>query len=248
MQDLIHSLKPKISAIEETMISAQLHKEGYNIQTDNQNYNTEYIIGCDGTDSITQSILQVSSENRAPYHICVIPAHIESDSLLQRYTKDFILASLPGSSGTIIISSKKPIHHIDIETIKALFGHNCEIHSIHEPKYFKITPKLTHSCYKHNALLLGNASLTIEPISAQGLNHTIAQIEKLSKITTWSSEYILPTSHDIQKANTQLYRHMHLITQTQSASRLARKLLFKSQYITPLIHDHIWAFGNRHDN
>ena len=178
MLDLINSLKPKSPPIEETVISGKLIPTGFELKTKQQSYITEYIIGCDGEQSITQSICDIPSKKRPIYHVCVIPAHIEAASLIQRYHKTYILAALPGTQGTIIVSSKKPIQNINLKTLRTLFGHNCEINSIQEPRHFRVTPKLTQSCFKYNALLLGNAALTIEPISAQGLNHTIAQISK----------------------------------------------------------------------
>lgn len=248
MPELISALKPKSPVIEEHVITGRQNSHGFKITTDKRTYDTQYVIGCDGEKSITQFVCQIPSEYRDPYHICVIPSHVEATSLIQRYSKEYILAVLPGTNGTLIVSSKKAIPPINIKMLQDLFGHNCEINTIQKPRYFRLTPKLAKSCYKHNALLLGNAALTIEPISAQGLNHTIAQIQKFSTLTTWSPEQIAPIAQDVQQANQQLYQQMHLLTHTQSMSRLTRHLLFKVQHLTPIIHDQIWAFGNRYDS
>lgn len=200
------------------------------------------LICADGSPSIGTRMATISYQKRPAYHCVIIPANIDSDHLIQRYQRNYIAAAIPGERGAIILSSHHPLNHIEFNQDHLSDILKIPIHSCSDPIFQTITPAVASNWYQDNVMLLGNAALSIEPVSAQGLNHAL---NILSKLNTFSpSEDFVQT---IQKKHHRLFNQMQWITNMNLSGKLLQTAAFYSQVATPFFQDCIYQFGNQYD-
>lgn len=246
-QDLQSELERYSSPINGKVSAHKRTTLGYKLFiNENDEINTQYIIGCDGNVSEMKKLANIQSQSRPPYHILMIDADISGQSLIQRFGSHHIAAVIPSKNGKIILSSKSPLDSgsISPQSLQALFTHHCYIGEIKKISQFCIQPHLAESCFQNNILLFGNSALTIEPVAAQGLNHTIANIKKLMTLNGWEHTNIQLIMNEIQKNNQVLYQKMERVCDLSLISRLRNKALITSGVVSPLIHDCLYQFGS----
>lgn len=246
LQDLLKGLntfsKPSYEKITSGKSSPHL-----SLSTPNEDFETEYLIGCDGSSSLSAKIAGITYQDRQSYHCIVIPANIEGNLLIQKHSSRYILAVIPDSNGSIVISSQYPLQNItpSLKSLQRMVGTSATIYSIQEPIHFSLRPKIATTNFKKNVLLLGNAALTIEPVAAKGLNHAI---DSLRLIHALQSPLEIPKQAlEINKTNKILFSQMHHIVNPSAYKKLIHKIGFYSQIISPLFQDSLLNFGDPYD-
>lgn len=244
--DLLSEAKKRIPVELSPIVKANVEDKVY-ITTKEQMHVSDWLIGCDGQPSFSQTVGGMSKQQRAPYHCLIIPAHIEGNHLIQYHGDRFTLAALPDTNGVVILSSQYNLTHIDASqhTLQSILGHSCELISIKHPIPITLTPTLATPCFKNQVLLLGNAALNIEPIAAQGLNQALHNLQTLCSINSITE---LPTIiNTLQERNQKAFSQMELIASTNLPKRFLTRLGLYSQIFCPLFQDALYNFGNGYD-
>lgn len=208
---------------------------------------SDFLIGCDGQKSISARIAHITHQYRKPYHCMVIPCHIGGAPLIQQHYRQFVMAAIPGNEGSIILSSLHPLDSICIDkaSLQKYLGSRLSLKTVGSPILYTLTPSIADTCYRNNTLLLGNAALTIEPISAQGLNHAIHTLEKIYNLHHFSDiKNIAPELHDTNK---RLFNTMAHITNPSFSQKIIQSIGLCSQLISPICSDFLFHFGNQYE-
>lgn len=238
IQDLVKSLETYTTPIYTQITSGKVDKT-ITLSSKDNTYETDLLIGCDGSNSISAEIARISYLKRPTYHCMVIPAHLKGNQLFQKHFKDFILAGIPHTEGSIIISSQKKLNITPTLTnLQSIVGYDADIYSIKEPTTFELQPKISTPCFQNNTLLLGNSALTIEPVTAQGLNHAISQLRLIHSLNEPNISHIAPKLHK---------RNLHLFAQVgqiSSPHSLKQRLGFISQLLSPFFQNTVYQLGN----
>jgi|GEM_PF-5483419 2-polyprenyl-6-methoxyphenol hydroxylase-like FAD-dependent oxidoreductase len=240
--DLLIALQKYTQFKNTTILSGKLTP--LSLESSTETFKSDYLIGCDGSNSLCAKVAQISYSKRMPYHCMVIPANIDGNTLHQQQYEKFILATIPDHQGSLILSSPYPLQHlkISVSSLNKILPKSVHINSIKKPYFHTIIPKMANHSFYNKTLLLGNAALTIEPITASGLNHTIFQLKQIVKFNDINS--IEAKSKELYEQNKILFSQIPLITAPDTITKLKQKIGFYSQLVSPIFQDYIHHMGN----
>ena len=207
----------------------------------------DWAFGCDGQNSQIRSIAGIKHTYGKKGYCVMIPASIEHPSpALQRFGHGIIGAYIPNNlAGTIIFCSQQSRLHSwnpCISDIQSFFKGHISIKTIHDSSSFSYQSSISAQVMSGRCILLGNAALTLSPITAQGLNSTLRDLRSIYDLDTLDQS-MHTLSKDIHSRHLSLFKRMEVISSDSTIMPQMRKKLFMLNNFLPEIQNHMYYFG-----
>ena len=191
----------------------------YNKIVDSKKF--DLIINCDGSNEISKKFFYqkiVKNYKSNAYVTIINHDKIYNQKAVQIFTKKGPIAFLPISEKkTSVVYSIKNINnnselsHYEFEDLILKNNNKYKINSINKFETIKLKSKTLRSYYHKNILAFGDMLHQIHPLSGQGFNMTLRDINIFIKLITDRKDLGLPIDYSIYKDFENKTKHLNFI-------------------------------------
>ena len=179
----------------------------------------ELIINCDGNNKISRDFFYNKinkSYNSYAYTTIINHKYIKNDKAIQIFTKKGPVAFLPISNfkTSIVFSAVNKKINFSEKEIKNLicqYNKNYEIKSFGKLEKFELNFSVSRNYYYKNLMAFGDSLHKIHPLSGQGFNMILRDINILSKIMQDRIDLGLQIDHSVYEVFEKKTKHFNFI-------------------------------------